>query len=384
MLQLRRRIGSDTHFRTTEIFGHDDGSSTTQPRVVDFDIHAARLIPIYADPAADDGSVPPLEIIIEENSNSHSYVFLNRSDLLQFQEALTGFEVVDGYMEYVCLKFIAVHHLTNCSRSHARAVFLRQSPLAPENVTIQFWIPSHITGIPDPEAQLRERRLSPTSHPFPAVSETNRGSRSNSIASAWSGAVASSTSRSSVGQEEIRGVRIDGRGTSTAHGMIRSSPRNPLLVFFALDNTNPRAPKRSFVAVKIDDRTRPNPSRCDCYRFNDCRVTALVQQSSGFSPTMRAQRLENTGQWNLLPLAEAPEWRGVQRISILFPSVVARRRFSGLSCDCRKVTEGDVEACISQHHEGLLGIVRVYHRRQMMRWQEQRDRHVALDHDILE
>lgn len=222
------------------------------------------------------------------------------------------------------------------------------------------------------------------------------------MVSAWSGgALTSSTSRSSTGhgqgQEEIRGVRIDGRGASTAHGMIRSSPRNPLLVFFTLDDANPRAPKRSFVAVKIDDRTRPNPSRCDCYRFHDCRVTALVQQSTGFLPTLRAQRLENNnnnnnndggggGQWNLLPLAEAPEWRGVQRISILFPSVEARRRFSGHTCDCSKVTEGDVEACISQYHEGLLGIVRVYHRRQMMRWQEQRDNQVALDHhaDVFE
>ena len=63
----------------------------------------------------DEGSVPPLEIIIEENSNSHSYIFLDRSDLLQFQQALTGFEVVDGYTEYVPvthLKLIAVHHLT--------------------------------------------------------------------------------------------------------------------------------------------------------------------------------------------------------------------------------------------------------------------------------
>lgn len=101
MLQLRRRIGSDTHFRTTEIFGHHDRSSITKPRVVDFDIQAARLIPIYADPTTDEGSVPPLEIIIEENDRSHSYVFLDMSDLLQFQEALTGFEVVDGYTEYV-------------------------------------------------------------------------------------------------------------------------------------------------------------------------------------------------------------------------------------------------------------------------------------------
>lgn len=258
--------------------------------------------------------------------------------------------------------------------------------MSPEKVTIQIWIPFHMAGRPDPEAQLRERRISHTSHPYTAMYDTDHGSRSNSIFSASSGAAMSVTSRSSIGQEEARAVRIDGRATGgTAHGTIRSSPRKPLLVFFTLDNSNPRAPKRSFVAVKIDDRTRPNLSRCDCYRYNDCPVTALVQQSNAFVPTLRAQRLENSGQWDLLPLAEAPDWGGVQRISILFSSVEARRRFSGRSCNCPKVTEGDVEACISEYHEGLLGIVRVYHRRQMVRWEEQRDRQVALDHaDVIE
>lgn len=62
----------------------------------------------------EEGSVPPLEILLEEESSSHSYVFLDRSELLQFQAALTGFEVVDDYTEYVlttCI-LIAVHHLT--------------------------------------------------------------------------------------------------------------------------------------------------------------------------------------------------------------------------------------------------------------------------------
>lgn len=77
-----------------------------EPKVVDFNTHTARLIPLYADPITTDGSLPPLEIVLDENNSSHSYVFLDRSELLQFQEALTGFEVVDGYIEYVLVTYV--------------------------------------------------------------------------------------------------------------------------------------------------------------------------------------------------------------------------------------------------------------------------------------
>ncbi|OAR02391.1 hypothetical protein LLEC1_07097 [Akanthomyces lecanii] len=105
MIQLRRRIGSDTQFRILEMFGDHDRSSITDSRIIDFNIHGARLIPIYADPipfpTPDAISLPAQEIVLEENNTSHSYVFLNRSELLQFQEALTGFKVVDEYTQYV-------------------------------------------------------------------------------------------------------------------------------------------------------------------------------------------------------------------------------------------------------------------------------------------
>lgn len=159
--------------------------------------------------------------------------------------------------------------------------FVRQSVIT-EEATIQIWMPSHLVGKPDPEVQLRERRISPGSHLHTTPSNTDHGSRQNSIASSRSGAATSSTSRDSVGQEHISIVRTDDRGSSMARGMIRSPPRNPLLVFFTLDNTDPQAPKRSFVAVKIDDKTRPNPSSCNCDRSNECKITALVQQSNGF------------------------------------------------------------------------------------------------------
>lgn len=163
--------------------------------------------------------------------------------------------------------------------------------------------------------------------------------------------------------------------------MIRPLPRNPLLVLFTRD---PRSLQRSIVAITIDDDTRPSPQRCYCQTSPDCRITAL-ERRRGTSSTLRAQRLDNNqpdspGRWDLLPLtARGNDWKGLLRISIWFPTVKARHFFGGTYCECNTATEGDVDACLSNQHQGLLGIVRVYYRRQMVIWQEQRDKQKEVD-----
>jgi len=72
---------------------------TEEPKVLDFDIRFAVLIPVYADPMGESTTPPRLEIIIEENRIQHHYVFDRLQDVLSFQHSLTGFKVVDGYME---------------------------------------------------------------------------------------------------------------------------------------------------------------------------------------------------------------------------------------------------------------------------------------------
>lgn len=67
--------------------------------MLDFDLHSAVLIPLYADPVGRSTSTRSLEIIIEANRSQHRYVFLCLQDVLAFQAAVTGFKVVDGYME---------------------------------------------------------------------------------------------------------------------------------------------------------------------------------------------------------------------------------------------------------------------------------------------
>lgn len=65
----------------------------------DFDIRSAALIPLYADPMGRSKATRPLEIMIEEKKLQRRYVFLRLQDVLAFQAAITGFKVVDGYME---------------------------------------------------------------------------------------------------------------------------------------------------------------------------------------------------------------------------------------------------------------------------------------------
>ncbi len=63
---------------------------------MDFDITRAVVIPVYALPKSENS---PYEITLEENHNVHKLQFAYRQDLFKFQQALTGFKVVDNYAE---------------------------------------------------------------------------------------------------------------------------------------------------------------------------------------------------------------------------------------------------------------------------------------------
>ena len=241
-------------------------------------------------------------------------------------------------------------------------------------MTAQVWIPSPSNGPSNNESEHSYEPYRSASR-ISTISDPDNSSSSNSNFSNQSIAAASSTSRRSSGPDDGRPVRIGGRAASTDYGMIRSCPRNPLLVLFTRD---PISSQRSMVSIKLDDGTGPNPERCNCQTFRDCRITALEQRRKGFS-SLPAKRLENHAKWNLLRLPWAPDWWGLHRVSVLFPTVEARYKFSGGHCDCRKVTEGDVNECVSKQHQGLLGLVKVYHRRQMILWQDQRDKLVEVD-----
>ena len=156
-----------------------------------------------------------------------------------------------------------------------------------------------------------------------------------------------------------------------------------MLVLFTHDAKTGR---RAVVVLSVDEKTTPNPQRCWCQQAaspdgGPCKITAL-EQEEGAKP-LEARRLHcQAGQWDLLPLSvvrrkEArgfggAEWRGLNRMSILFPDADARFRFGGGFCVCRPQTEGDVLECIKKGHVGLLGQVRVHHRNQAKKWYNSR------------
>jgi hypothetical protein len=137
---------------------------------------------------------------------------------------------------------------------------------------------------------------------------------------------------------------------------------------------------RSIVAITLDDGTKPNLDRCKCLQPNKaCRITALERNRGISSSMLDARRLERRAKWDLLPLSAsrltdaAPAWGNICRVSILFPTVQARLLFGGGYCECPTANEGDVDECLARQHQGLLGIVKAYHRRQLVLWQDRND-----------
>lgn len=240
-----------------------------------------------------------------------------------------------------------------------------------ESVTVQLWLPSNIKGFPQKESGSGYRRPSSWSQTSVAPN-LDSPSRANSIVSSPSTAAVSCRSWSSSESDDTISLRVGGASANTGHGVIRPRPRSPLLVLFTREL---ESSKRSIVAIKVDDETVPNPERCNCHKSRDCRIAALEQRYGKF----HAQRLEHREKWNLLPLQAAPNWNGLLRVSILFPTTDARYKFSGAYCGCRVATESDIDRCLSKSHPGLLGIARVYYRRQMIMWHEQRDKLKEVD-----
>lgn len=98
-LQLFRQSGSEHKFRIIEEWRYTTQPEPGGPHVVDFDTRSAALIPIYADPVGENGKLPPLELVLESNHKSCRYIFPDLKKLLQFQWALTGYQVADSYMQ---------------------------------------------------------------------------------------------------------------------------------------------------------------------------------------------------------------------------------------------------------------------------------------------
>lgn len=177
-------------------------------------------------------------------------------------------------------------------------------------------------------------------------------------------------------------VTVQGGGNPRT-AVIHTMPLKPMLVLFTRHSETHH---RSIVAISIDEKTLPSPQGCWCQQGagpdgTPCKITVL-EQAEG-KKVLEARRLyAPSGQWDVLPLCAnrrrdkrgfaGAEWRGLNRVSILFPEVDARFYFGGGFCACRRQTEGEVMECLKKGHVGLLGQVRVHYRNQARRYYDGR------------
>ncbi|KAI8720119.1 hypothetical protein NCS52_00456600 [Fusarium sp. LHS14.1] len=203
--------------------------------------------------------------------------------------------------------------------------------------------------------------------------QSEHQSRSYSISSYRSTTTnASSMSHSSLGSEHNVTVRLEGSSVSTSYGTIRTPPRSPLLVLF----TRPKDPesRRAIVAITLDKWKKPQMHRCKCLQSPECPITALETSSGG---PIDARRFDGD-RWDLLQLVTSRGGEAVRpvRVSVWFPAPDLRKKFGGRPCRCSKETEGDLEACHLQGHQGLLGVVRDFHRRLLIQYYQQTNNQV--------
>ncbi|KAM7202919.1 hypothetical protein V8F20_004166 [Naviculisporaceae sp. PSN 640] len=134
---LRYCDGTDRRFRLV-LTGGRLRAAQSEARTIDFDIARSILIPMYASPDYSANGCP-LEMVLKTNNEMHSLKFASRAELYKFQQAVTGYEVVDQHMEYN-LKTVFV------STSNSREI---------EDATMQLWRPCQVEGeivMADPDA----------------------------------------------------------------------------------------------------------------------------------------------------------------------------------------------------------------------------------------
>ncbi|KAK0389709.1 hypothetical protein NLU13_3282 [Sarocladium strictum] len=118
--------GTDRRFRLLLTAGNDN-QPAAETRRVDFDLEHTSLVPRYASP---DGK-EPLEMVLKPRDEMFRLEFFTRSDLYLFQQALTGYEVVDNYMSYRVKTIFVADRSAQNMKQHA---------------SIQLWQPARLDG----------------------------------------------------------------------------------------------------------------------------------------------------------------------------------------------------------------------------------------------
>lgn len=98
-IRVSRRVDYEHRFRLVETYTFRGQPQVEESQTIDINIRKTALIPIYANPLGKGGTPPPLQIIVEDSTARYSFEFMELKGLLLFQQALTGFRVVEDFME---------------------------------------------------------------------------------------------------------------------------------------------------------------------------------------------------------------------------------------------------------------------------------------------
>ncbi|KAH6682111.1 hypothetical protein F5X68DRAFT_23945 [Plectosphaerella plurivora] len=121
--------GSDRQFRLMISGGDENKATASETRTVDFDLDNACLTPRYASCGGSDA----LEVILEYRGETFELEFTSRPELYLFQQALTGYEVVDNYMPYMVRTIF---------------VFDGSKVMLQEYASLQLWLSARMEGEP--------------------------------------------------------------------------------------------------------------------------------------------------------------------------------------------------------------------------------------------
>ncbi|KIW62548.1 hypothetical protein PV04_10715 [Phialophora macrospora] len=196
--------------------------------------------------------------------------------------------------------------------------------------------------------------------------------------------------------------KIAGPENGTGRGFVYQRPSEPMLVLL-LKSTSTQvgspigssAPPFSVIVIQLDETTTPNYERCSCQSHPDqCDITALERDKGRVDLSARIIEADELDAWDLMRLrpstrqgqlssdasaaasffAKQPKpLANLRRVTLKFPDAASRCRLSGRPCGCNKSktkTTGDVMACLAEKHQGLLGELRQYHKKELGRFEE--------------
>ncbi|KAL1648358.1 hypothetical protein SLS58_002111 [Diplodia intermedia] len=331
----------------------DIASSTTANREFN-DVHRfdayldkAHLIPIYACPSSASTVLNVKFKSDKESANGISPSFGKQSDLLKFQEIITGYKTVFylGDLEV---------------ESHNSTRFSLGGTMSKEKGKVQIWQKKRLVQQPseqgsqsstssptDPivpvsrQEEPPERRLSKISTSPPSQGLIEKWRRDSRLSMA-----PSSITEGSVSSTIFTGTKLSRMDTGSGTIAIRmDKPEVPKLILFL-------EPKKgghlSFLSVDMDEGIFINTQTCDCRRPRSRCTVSVIEHHKGPLPARRITSKHGLKSWNVAalgtsqpPVSPDPfSVKDLRWVKLQFNSVEDKEKFATRFNEVMKIYKG--------------------------------------------